>query len=174
VAVVVISSDFEELLGVCERVVVISDGMSIADLPSRLLDVEKLTLLAAPRTSMRANTDLLNRLTADCGGAGFWMLLDGENLICLNAVVADQTVDPGLRPGEAKPIGETHIAEALRRREPDFVAEPDGSRSTILAPITSRRGHDLGWIGLTVPGAAGYPDAELIRRRINTLNEAVA
>ena len=32
----------------------ISDGASIADLPSRLLDEEKLTLLAAPRTSMAA------------------------------------------------------------------------------------------------------------------------
>jgi ribose transport system ATP-binding protein/rhamnose transport system ATP-binding protein len=174
IAVVVISSDFEELLGVCERVVVISDGVSIADVPSRLLDVEKLTLLAAPRTSMQRNTDLLNRLTRDCGGASFWALLDGENLICLNTVVADERSDPGLLPGEAKSIGATRIAEALRRREPHFVTEPDGSRATLLAPITSRRGHDLGWIGLTLPGRAAHPDAELIRRRVDALHEAVA
>ena len=35
VAVVLISSDFEELIGVAERIVVISDGVSIADVPSR-------------------------------------------------------------------------------------------------------------------------------------------
>jgi ribose transport system ATP-binding protein/rhamnose transport system ATP-binding protein len=40
VAVVVISSDFEELLGTCERVVVISDGTSIADLPTSSLTEE--------------------------------------------------------------------------------------------------------------------------------------
>jgi ABC-type sugar transport system ATPase subunit len=63
VAVVVISSDFEELIGICERVVVVSDGHSIADLPSTLLDEEKLTLLAAPRTSMTRNTEVLTTLS---------------------------------------------------------------------------------------------------------------
>ncbi|MEA3040636.1 MAG: ribose transport system ATP-binding protein [Sphingomonadales bacterium] len=172
VAVVLISSDFEELLGVCERVVVVSDGYSVADVPSRLLDVEKLTLLAAPRTSMRRNSEVLTRLTADCGGAGFWTLLDGEQLICLNSVVADRSADPGLRPGEAKTIHETRIPAALNRREPRFVAEPDGSRSTILLPMRSRRGHDFGWIGLTIPGSGPLPAPETIASRIAGLTEA--
>ena len=67
VAIVVVSSDFEELLGLCDRVVVISDGRSVADLPCRLLDEEKLTLLAAPRTSMTRNTALLDDLTRENG-----------------------------------------------------------------------------------------------------------
>ena len=50
-AIVLISSDFEELLGLSDRVVVISDGRSVADLPTGLLDEAKLTMLAAPRTS---------------------------------------------------------------------------------------------------------------------------
>jgi len=172
VAVVVISSDFEELLGVSARVVVISDGVSIADVPSRLLDVEKLTLLAAPRTSMRRNTEALQRLTADCGGAGFWAIIDGEELICLNSVVADPAADPGLRAGEAKGIGATRIAAALARREAGFVGEPDGSRSTLMAPLRSRRGHDLGWIGLTLPGSARLPPVEEVRARMEALGEA--
>ncbi len=169
VAVVVVSSDFEELLGLCGRIVVISDGHSIADLPSRLLDEEKLTLLAAPRTSMARNTELLHRLAAECGGAGFWALLDGEQMICLNTVIADGRADPGFRPGEAKPIRSTRIPGALARRERQFVAEADGRLSTMLIPIRSSRGHELGWIGLTVPGAGAPHLARSIMDRVEAL-----
>jgi ribose transport system ATP-binding protein/rhamnose transport system ATP-binding protein len=174
VAVVVISSDFEELLGVSERIVVMSDGTTIADLPSRLLDVEKLTLLAAPRTSMRQNTELLRRLTAETGGAGFWALIDGERMICLNAVAPAEAAGPGFAPGEAKAISDTAIPVALKRREAGFVTEADGSRSTLLVPMKSQRGHDLGWIGLTLPAGARVPPAEPIRERIETLSKAAA
>jgi ABC-type sugar transport system ATPase subunit len=170
VAVVVISSDFEELIGICERVVVISDGHSIADMPSALLDEEKLTLLAAPRTSMARNTEVLTSLSDECGGAGFWALLDEDRLICLNSVVADDGASPGFAAGDAKHFAETHIPTALERREGLFVVEPDGSRATILVPLRSRRNHDLGWIGLTVPGSAAPPPADLVRQRIEALN----
>jgi ribose transport system ATP-binding protein/rhamnose transport system ATP-binding protein len=174
VAVVVISSDFEELLGICERVVVVSDGYSIADLSQRVLNVEKLTLLAAPRTSMRQNTELLNQLTAECGGAGFWALLDGEQMICLNTVVADRAVQPGFEPGEAHDIRDTRIPQALSRREGSFVEEADGSRATLLVPMQSRRGHDLGWIGLTLPAKSDRPPVGPIIARIEGLNGAAA
>ena len=49
-AILIVSSEFEELLGLADRVIVISDGASIADIPSAYLDEEKLTLLAAPRS----------------------------------------------------------------------------------------------------------------------------
>ena len=61
-AVIVISSDFQELLGLAHRIVVISDGRSVADMPSSLLNEETLTLLAAPRSSMQCNTALLEAL----------------------------------------------------------------------------------------------------------------
>jgi hypothetical protein len=86
-------------------------------------------------------------------------------------VVADPNVDPGLTPGEAKTIHQTRIPAALGRREPEFVAEADGSRTTMLVPMRSRRGHDLGWIGLTLPATATLPAAEAVRRRIEALNE---
>jgi len=169
VAVVVVSSDFEELLGLSDRVVVISDGRSVADLPSALLDEEKLTLLAAPRTSMARNTALLQDLTRENGGAGFWALIEDEQLICLNAVVADPEADPGFRPGEARVLDDTRISRALRGREPVFVPEPDGGRSTLMVPLRTPRGHDLGWVGFSLSGREKPPPAEAIKFRIDTL-----
>jgi hypothetical protein len=57
----------------------------------------------------------------------------------------------------------------LRLREPSFVTEADGARSTMLLPLRSGRGHDLGWIGLSLPGKATPPDPEPIRRRVEEL-----
>ncbi|PRH86167.1 sugar ABC transporter ATP-binding protein [Labrys okinawensis] len=169
VAVVVVSSDFEELLGLSHRIVVISDGISVADLPADLLDEEKLTLLAAPRTSMARNTEVLRGLTNACGGAGFWALIDQDRLICLNLVTADKAAHPGFAAGEVKPLAATRIATALVAREPIFVPEADGSCSTLLLPIVSPRGHDLGWVGLTLPQGATLPSPEIIRSHVDEL-----
>src|SRR5690606_32469948 len=89
VAVVVVSSDFDELLGVSDRIMVMTAGRTIADLPSAMLDEEKLTLLAAPRTSMARNTALLDELAREHGGAGFWALVEDDQLICLNTAGAN-------------------------------------------------------------------------------------
>ena len=173
VAVCVVSSDFEELLGLSDRIVVISDGMSIADVPSHLLDEEKLTLLAAPRTSMARNTDMLKELTGAFGGAGFWALLEEDRLICLNTVVASAAADPGFRAGEAKSVRETAIPASLLQRQSDFIAEADGQRTTMLVPVTSKRGHDFGWIGLTLPAGAKTPSAAAVRERITAMAGAL-
>jgi ribose transport system ATP-binding protein/rhamnose transport system ATP-binding protein len=173
VAVCVVSSDFEELLGLSDRIVVISDGMSIADMPSALLDEEKLTLLAAPRTSMARNTEMLKELTGAFGGAGFWALLEEDRLICLNTVVASTAADPGFRAGEAKSLRDTEIPASLLQRRSDFVAEADGRRTTMLVPLTSKRGHDFGWIGLTLPAGAQTPPAAAVRERIGAMAGAL-
>ncbi|WP_334175582.1 sugar ABC transporter ATP-binding protein [Pseudoxanthobacter sp.] len=171
VAVVVVSSDFEELIGLSDRIVVISDGRSVADLPAAMLDEEKLTLLAAPRTSMARNTALLGALTAEFGGAGFWALMEEDRLICLNAVVSDGGADPGFRAGEARRLGETRIPEALRRRDGAFVTDADEARPvrTLMMPITSHRGHDLGWVGLSLARDGDLPAPEAIRARVATM-----
>jgi ribose transport system ATP-binding protein/rhamnose transport system ATP-binding protein len=169
VAVVVVSSDFEELLGISDRIVVMSDGRSIADLPSAMLDEEKLTLLAAPRTSMARNTALLNQLAHEHGGAGFWALIEKDNLICLNTVVTDAALDPGFRAGEARGLADTLIPRALSQREPIFVPEADKSRTTLLVPMHSPRGHDLGWVGLTLSPGTALPSPEGIKARIDTM-----
>jgi ribose transport system ATP-binding protein/rhamnose transport system ATP-binding protein len=172
VAVVVISSDFEELLGLSDRVVVVSDGLSIADLPASLLDEEKLTLLAAPRTSTARNTDFLKQLTHDYGGTGVWALLEQDEVICLGAVQAKDALETGLHPGKASTIGATRIPVALQQRAPHFVTEVAGDRATLLLPMRSRRGNDLGWIGLTLPANADLPPPELIAARVAALQAA--
>ncbi len=164
-AVIVISSDFEELLGLAERIVVVSDGVTIADLPAARLTEEKLTLLAAPRSSTQRNQLLLQDITQAHGGDAFWTLLDGDETICL--AQAGQALS-GLQPGQAAVAQQTSIPQAIRARAAAFVVEVDG-RASLLTQMTDRRGHDLGWIGLTLPAGIPVPDPAEIRTRIQNL-----
>ncbi len=167
-AVLVVSSDFEELLGLCGRVVVMSDGASIAEMDSAMLDEAKLTLFAAPRSSMGRTTVLLQALAAETGGAAFWALLDGGRLFCLQRVGGEGAADPGFGPGATPRIEDTRITAALAAPDGSFVPEPDGARRTLLVQVQSHRGHGLGWIGLTVAGS-DPPDAQAIARRAHDL-----
>ena len=83
--------------------------------------------------------------------------------------MADATVDPGFAPGQALELGDTFIPDALRRRDAGFVVEADGTRSTVMVPIRSPRGHDLGWVGLTLPTTQPLPPAPVVRLRVDTL-----
>lgn len=168
VAVVVVSSDFEEILGLCERIVVMSDGRSIADLPSSMLDVEKLTLLAAPRTSMGRTNAMLESLTSRYRAAGFWVLIEDDHLICLNSVVTEPSLDPGFRAGEMCALANTAIPKALNEKQAHFVAEANHQRTTLLTPIRSARGHDLGWIGLSLPPGQDLPQPDAITAEVNS------
>jgi ABC-type nitrate/sulfonate/bicarbonate transport system ATPase subunit len=176
-AVLVVSSDFEELLGLCSRIVVMSDGATIADVASAVLDEAKLTLFAAPRSSMAANARLLADLSRETGGAAFWALLDGGRLFCLNRVGGEGVADPGFVAGATPLFEETRIPAALgttsTARSEAFVAEPDGSRRTLLAQVRSHRGHDLGWIGLTVTGTATPHAAEIVRRMQDVITRSI-
>lgn len=159
VAVLIVSSDFDELLGICERVVVISDGMSIADMPSAVLDEEKLTLLAAPRTSMERNVRFLRDLAATYRGAAFWGLIEDEKLFCLKVAVADQRAAPGFGDGAAVDFAETRIPAALGAAKSQFVSEADGSLNTLIVDVAGSRGHAMGAAGLVLPHDTEPPDA---------------
>lgn len=167
VAVVVISSDFEELLGVTERVVVMSDGITIADLPTRILTEEKLTMLAAPRTSTERNRVLLNALAQEHGVFAWWALLEDQALICLGTAAAPGAPDLDLHAGEARQNSDTLIPAALAARKADHV--PDGPLTTLMVPLRNARGHDLGWIGLTSGPGTALPDAATIEARVRAL-----
>ncbi|WP_353476613.1 sugar ABC transporter ATP-binding protein (plasmid) [Salipiger sp. H15] len=169
VAVVVISSDFEELLGVTERVVVMSDGMTIADLPTAILTEEKLTLLAAPRTSTARNRALLERLAQDHGAFAWWALLEEDSLICLGTATGPGAPQLGLRAGEARQSGGTEIAAALAARGTDPVTEPGTGLQTVMQPLRNARGHDLGWIGLTTAPGRPLPSPAEIARLVRGL-----
>lgn len=165
ISVVVISSDFEELLGVCERVVVMSDGYTIADLPASRLNEESLTLLAAPRSSAERNSAFLRDFVASHGGTAFWGLIDGDQFVCLAVAEEKGSVPMGFAAGHVYFAEETAIPAALEERKPGAVTEKDG-RSTLLTRISSRRGHDLGWIGLSLPPGSRLPDYEFLAARM--------
>lgn len=162
VAIVVVSSDFDELLGLCSRIVVLSDGVSMANLPAAVLDEEKLTLLAAPRTSMQRNHRMLGELAQRHSGASCWFLFDKERICCLDMVLSNAAADPGFGAGSLPLIDESRIGTALRAPTGCFVPEPDGSRQTLIVPVHNRRGHDMGAVGITLPGSAPAPSAQAI------------
>jgi ABC-type sugar transport system ATPase subunit len=164
--VVVISSDFEELLHICERVVVISDGVSIADVPSTLLNEEKLTLFAAPRTSMEKNSAFLRDIANDLNGAAFWTLIDQERLFCLYTTVINRQADPGFQTANTPMISETRIPAALSAKSDKFVIDEEHRLATLLLSVRSSRGHDMGWIGVTLDAQNPPPAAHEIRDRI--------
>ena len=165
-AILMISSEFEELLGLADRVVVMSDGASIADVPSSLLDEEKLTLLAAPRSSMERNRRVLQELASEQDGAAFWAILDRDRVFCLNAATANAKADPALRAGAAPRFEETPIAAALRARSQDFILDPASGLRSLLVDVKSHRGHDLGSIGLVIGPDRPVPPPEDMRATI--------
>jgi ABC-type sugar transport system ATPase subunit len=168
VGIVVISSDFEELLGLCERIVVISDGSSIANVPSAMLNEEKLTLFAAPRTSMEKNSAFLRDIARDLNGAAFWSLIDQDRLFCLYAAVVNEKADPGFRAADTPMIDHTRIPTALDAKSENFVIEPTNQLATLLLSVRSRRGHDMGWVGVTLDSGSTLPSAKQLREQIET------
>ena len=165
-AILIISSEFEELLGLADRVIVVSDGASIADVPSAYLDEEKLTLLAAPRASMERYRRLLQELANQCDGAAFWAILDDKRVFCLNTATANAKADPALRAGEAPRFEETPISAALHARAPDFVVDPTSGLQSLLVDLRSHRGHELGSIGVVIRPDRSAPPAEAMRSAI--------
>ena len=147
-------------MSLCERIVVISDGTSIADVPSTMLNEERLTLFAAPRTSMEHNSAILRDIARELNGAAFWTLIDQGRLFCLYTAVVDEQADPGFRAGDTPMIGETRIPAALRSKSETLVLEPDNHLGTLLLSVRSDRGHDMGWIGVTLDSRSSLPPAE--------------
>ncbi len=148
VSVLVVSSDFQELIDLCDRVVPISDGCSIGAVPAAMLDEEKLLMLAAPRSSMADQRAWIDRMASTYGAAVFWAIVDAESLICL-AASPDSAATLGFSSGTVSRIAQTSVPQALAQAaNRGFVAEADGT-TTLLLGVGNARGHDLGVIGLT-------------------------
>jgi ABC-type sugar transport system ATPase subunit len=163
-AVLLVSSDFEEVIGICDRIVVLSDGADVTNIPADLVDVEKLAMFAAPRSSAEATHVLLEALAQRFGGIAYWIFLEGDRLYCFDAVAGLDAPEVGFSRGAFPEIGEAHIPLALAQRTGDFVCEPTGA--SILLPLRGHRGHDLGLIGLTLRAGLELPNPELVRGMI--------
>lgn len=148
VACVVVSSDFEEVIGVSDRITVLSDGVSVADLPSGMIDIEKLGMFAAPRTSAEKTHTVLEALVAQHGGTAYWITVEEGRLFCFDRVGDGASADPCFETGGFPDVAATSIAHAIGH-DGVLVAAPDGSHPTLLVPIQGKRGHSLGTVGLT-------------------------
>ena len=165
-AIVVVSSEFEELIGLTDRVIVMSDGQSIANVASAHLDEEKLTLLAAPRSSMERNQRLLSKLAKDYDGAAFWAILDESRMFCLNAVAANSLADPNFTAGATPRFEETRIGAALSSRSREFIVDPTSGLQSLVVDVKSHRGHELGTVGLVLDPSSHPPEAMAVRAAI--------
>jgi ABC-type sugar transport system ATPase subunit len=163
VACVVVSSDFEEVIGLADRIVVLSDGVNVTDLPSNLVDIEKLGMFAAPRSSAERTHALLERLVARHGGVAYWIAVDGERLFCFDLVGDDRDADPGFAAGGFPDLARTRVAPAVAALRAGAEAVVD---SVLLVPLHGRRGHDLGLIGLSLPSRRGTVDQAKLRAEI--------
>ena len=84
------SSDFEEVIGLADRIVVLSDGVSVTEFPSRLLDIEKLAMFAAPRSSAeRTHTVLDIAGGKSIGGVAYWIAIERGRVYCFDKVGDD-------------------------------------------------------------------------------------
>ena len=166
-AILIISSEFEELLGLADRVIVVSDGASIADVPAAYLDEEKLTLLAAPRASMERYRRLL---------AGARQSVRRRGLLGYSRRGADLLPQCGDRKPEGRSFAQRRLRAAVRRdadlggfkraRSADFVLDPTSGLKSLLVDVNSHRGHELGSIGVVIRPDSPTPPAEAMRSAI--------
>ena len=169
VAILVVSSDFDELIALSDRIVPISDGRSIGAVPAALLDEEKLLMLAAPRSSMAEQRALLNHLAGEFRTAAFWAIVDGGTLMCLAASDGADTV-LGFAPGTVSPTRASRIPHALDQAGAGLATEADGA-TTLLVNVNNPRGHDLGVIGVVAKDGMSAQRAASIRDELTRFAE---
>ena len=138
-----------------------------------MLNEEKLTLFAAPRTSMEKNSAFLRDIALDLNGAAFWTLMDQDRLFCLYSAIANPEADPGFRAADTPTIKNTRIPAALTEKSEDFVTEPENQLATLLLSVRSRRGHDMGWVGVTLNSRSPLPPARRLREKIQTFLDRI-
>jgi ribose transport system ATP-binding protein/rhamnose transport system ATP-binding protein len=167
VGVLLISSDFEEVLGLSDRVVVIADGADVTNIPAAFLDVEKLAMFAAPRTSAQGTHRALITLAERFGGVAFWVYVEGPRAYCFDRAGTAPGAEIGFGRGAFPRLDQTAIPRALaQRRAYAFVDE--GGCATLIVPLVGHHGHAQGSIGLTLPAASARPDCTLVGEIIRT------
>jgi ABC-type sugar transport system ATPase subunit len=165
ISILVISSDFEELLGICSRIAVITDGADAATIPANLLDVEKLTMFAAPRTSANRVSTVLGALAEAFDGNAFWVYVESGRLFCFDSVVGPGH-QPILHKGSFGPLADSPL-ELAAGGAGTFTVDPARQLAVFLTAVKSRRGHNLGAIGISFPESAPRPPAHELQAFID-------
>ena len=164
VSVLVVSSDFEELLGVCERLVVISDGVSTAEVTSASVNEEILTLLAAPRSSMGQVQGLIDDLGRDFNGLCVWGLAKDETIVCLARSANGPSRDGGVAAGRIVARQVIGLGPEADPHRPGLYGL--GAGTLLLSPLETGRGHDNGFVALRLESRISAADAEAIHERV--------
>ncbi|PUA19711.1 sugar ABC transporter ATP-binding protein [Glaciimonas sp. PCH181] len=172
IGVVVVSSDFEEVLGISDRIVVLSDGVSVAEADADLLNPEVLTMFSTPRSSAQGIRKVLQAMAHLCGGSACWMQIEEGRVYCFDLVDADKG-DPGFSSKHFPSIAQTAIPTALAcagSENMTGIFTQDGSlRSTFFA-LSNQGGHSFGYLGVTLPvvsaSTKASPDAAQLRHII--------
>ncbi len=168
-SILFISSDFEEILGVCDRIVVLTEGRVAASVPARLLDEEKLTMFAAPRTSAEKTHRTLTDMTAQFpAAAAYWVYIDRGSVYCFNLSEGERVSGLGFEAGQVIPLGETCLDLFTASDEVQEFSSND--LFSLLVPIRNHRGQNMGYIGMSEPLASRSPgDAAKVSGMIRQL-----
>lgn len=146
VSILLVSSDFEELLALSDNIVPISDGRSLGTIPAHLLDEEKLTLFAAPRSSTAGQERVLDSIAEEFGCGGFWALRGEDSFICL---LTSKGAEPrlGFASGSIVENKTNPVAASLSK-------PPGSADGTLLSfQLANPHGHDLGTAGFLFESA---------------------
>ncbi|MGS0897192.1 sugar ABC transporter ATP-binding protein [Burkholderia stagnalis] len=169
VGVVMVSSDFEELLGMCDDIVVLSDGNSISTASSEIFDPRTLTMFAAPRASSRALHGVLEALTEDANTVAYWIDVEGGRVFCFDLVDL-HGLPTGLSQSSFPRVEETKIPRALTNLS-SGERRIDGAMQSILFEISNETGHSFGWLGVTYAASEAI-DAAHVEGRLLTAMES--
>lgn len=161
IGVIVVSSDFEEVLGLSDHIVVLSDGVSVTQARSEMLDAEILAMYATPRSSAQGLHNVLADLSARFAATAYWLQIERERVFCFD-LVANASAATGLAVDQFPLREQTSIPAALGAgRSGDIVA--DGPLRSVLFKLTNQSGHAFGYLGLSVPDTVPLPACAALR-----------
>ena len=166
-AILLISSDFEELLALSHRIVPISDGRTLGTLAANGIDEEQLTLIAVPRASLKAQQAFLTDLARQFQGSCAWFIPSGDRLFCLSR---DDLGGDGLPvAGEVLTMGKDATTRAMAAGNGEWGEAPGGYRAGFI--IENTRGHSVGILGLACSQLPGGDVGPAVQERLAALED---
>ncbi|MEM9332155.1 MAG: hypothetical protein AAGA53_12575 [Pseudomonadota bacterium] len=133
---------------------------SIGEVPSSAINEEQLTLIAAPRSSLGYQNQILAEISTSLNVQSGWMLNAGDRVLCLTrqGEVKGSSLP---EPGALTPMGDTVIANGLMMARGVVREEANGYQSMLMI-VENRRGIGLGSIAVVAP-----PGQALDEERVN-------